>query len=107
MENLAADPASTQTSPPASSTRAAITTTRACTAATTCPNSDQRIAEGRMARALAETGAAHAKPGSPAATANGDIDDHGPQATTAVVVGANQIQVRFSFDAARAVCAGC
>ena len=53
-----------------------------------------------MARALAETWAAHAKPGSPAATANGDIDDHGPQATTAAVVGANQIQVRFSFDAA-------
>ncbi len=64
-------------------------------------DSDQGILEGRMARALAETWAAHAKPGSPVASAAGrNIDDHGPRATEATVVGANQILVRFSFDAA-------
>ncbi len=63
-------------------------------------DADQRIAEARMARALAETWAAYAKPGSAVASAGGNIDDHGPKAVEATVVGSNQILLRFSFDAA-------
>ncbi len=54
----------------------------------------------RLGRSLAEEWAAYAKPGSPLATAGGNIDDQGPWATEATVVGANQLLVRFSFDAA-------
>ena len=63
-------------------------------------DADQRIAEARMARALAETWAAYAKPGSAVASAGGNIDDHGPRAVGATVVGANQLLLQFSFDAA-------
>ena len=54
----------------------------------------------RLGRSLAEEWAAYAKPGSPVAAAGGNIDDQGPWATEATVVGANQLLVRFSFDAA-------
>src|SRR3712207_1549548 len=63
-------------------------------------DADQRIAEARMARALAETWAAYAKPGSAVASAGGNIDDHGPRVVGATVVGANQLLLQFSFDAA-------
>ena len=54
----------------------------------------------RLGRSLAEEWAEYAKPGSPMAAAGGDIDDGGPQATEATIVGVNQLLVRFSFDAA-------
>jgi hypothetical protein len=63
-------------------------------------DSDQRIAETRMARALAETWASYAKPGSPVAAAGGNIDDHGPRVAEAAVVGTNQLSLRFAFDGA-------
>ncbi|MGG5821573.1 calcium-binding protein [Falsiroseomonas sp. HW251] len=54
----------------------------------------------RAARAIAESFASYARPGSPVAAAGGNIDDLGPQVVRAALVGPNQVQVDVAHDQA-------
>jgi hypothetical protein len=55
----------------------------------------------RIAFSLAQTWAQYAKPGSPVAVAGGVVNDLGAEVVKARLVGANQIAVKVSFDAAQ------
>jgi Ca2+-binding RTX toxin-like protein len=54
----------------------------------------------RSARAIAESFAEYAKPGSPVALAGGDIADEGPQVVAATRIGANQLRLDVAHDGA-------
>lgn len=54
----------------------------------------------RSARAIAESMAEYAKPGSPIAIAGGNIADEGPRVVTVTTVGANQLRIDVAHDQA-------
>ncbi len=61
---------------------------------------DAELLAGRIARALAQEWAEHAKPGSPVALAGGQVADLGPEVIAAAPAGPSQLLLTVAFDAA-------